>query len=67
MTGTILDAGKSIENEEDKNEIFMALKLNPTERFSYWCNKLQISLDGKNLDGLIKFLKDWSVNNTVNY
>lgn len=29
--------------------------------------RLQISLDGKNLDGLIKFLKDWSVNNIVNY
>ena len=28
---------------------------------------LQINMDGKNFDGLIKFLKDYSINNIVNY
>ena len=60
MTGTILGAGKSTRNEKDKDATFMVLKLKPEKSFTVMHQGLQINMDGKNLDGLIKFLKHYT-------
>lgn len=67
MTGTILGTGKSTRNEKDKDATFMVLKLKPAKSFTVMQQGLQINMDGKNLDGLIKFLKDYSISNMLNY
>ena len=54
-------------NDKDKDATFMVLKLKPVKSFTVVQQGLQINMDGKNLDGPIKFFKYYSISNIVSY